>query len=245
VQQTFLGYAMAQLKKVKTHRSWLLAPPTQKPSRNDFGLPEAGGTLSRDDQNRIEQSIADKIRSYGVDNIDMPRPARIAVQERLDAFCRDVLSASDDDLEEHMRAVATHALSLPADVVAALNAEKKYRAAMKHWESYQTWKRQRNPARAELERVHGYDTKHAMHLVRLMRMGLEILERGELLVRRHDAAELIAIRNGALSFDELLSAAAELEQHMRRAAARTTLADDVDHERVDRLAVDLMLDAGP
>ena len=243
MQQTFLGYAMAQLKKIKTHRSWLLTPPTKKPAREHFGLPAAGGTLSRDDQNRIEQSIADKIRSYGIDNIDMPKSTRIAVQDRLDAFCRDVLSASDGDIEERMRAVATHALNLPADVVAALNAEKRYRAAMKHWDSYQTWKSQRNPARAELEREHGYDTKHAMHLVRLMRMGLEILERGELLVRRHDAAELIAIRDGALSFDELLASAAQLEHDMQRAAARTTLPEDVDHEQADRLAVELMLEA--
>ena len=163
------------------------------------------------------------------------------MQDRLDAFCRDVLSASKGDIEERMRAVATHALNLPADVVAALNAEKRYRAAMKHWDSYQAWKTQRNPARAELEREHGYDTKHAMHLVRLMRMGLEILERGELLVRRHDAAELIAIRDGALSFDELLATAAQLEQDVQRAAARTTLPEDVDHEQVDRLAVELML----
>src|SRR6185436_3832728 len=104
-----------------------------------------------------------------------------------------------------------HALSLPTDVVAALNGEKKYRAAMKHWESYETWKSQRNPTRAELEREHGYDTKHAMHLVRLMRMGLEILERGELLVRRDDAAELVKIREGALPFDDLLATAAQLE----------------------------------
>src|SRR5690606_27726004 len=206
VQQTFHGYAMAQLKKIKTHRSWLLNPPTKKPSREDFGLPIAGGTLSRDDQNRIEQSIADKIRSYGIDNIDMPKPTRIAVQERLDAFYRDVLSASADDLDDRMRAVATHGIQLPPDVVSALNAEKKYRAAMKHWDSYQTRKTHRNPARAELERQHGYDTKHAMHLIRLMRMGLEVLESGDLRVRRDDADELSAIRDGAMSFDELLAA---------------------------------------
>lgn len=243
VQQTFVGYATAQLRKIKTHRAWLLTPPSKKPAREDLGLPAAGSTLSRDDQNRIEQSIVDKLRSYGVDDIEMPKPTRIAVQERLDAFGRDVLSASNGDLEERLRAVATHSLTLPADVVAALNAERRYRAAMKHWDAYQTWQSQRNPARAELEREHGYDTKHAMHLVRLMHMGLEILERGELLVRRPDAAQLIAIRDGALSFDELLATAARLEQDMQRAAAQTTLPDDVDHEQVDRLAVELMLEA--
>ncbi len=235
VQQTFHGYAMAQLKKIKTHRSWLLNPPTKKPSRDDFGLPVAGGTLSRDDQNRIEQSIADKIRSYGIDNIDMPKPTRIAVQERLDAFYRDVLSASDDDLDERMRAVATHGLHLPPDVVSALNAEKKYRAAMKRWDSYQTWKTHRNPARAELERQHGYDTKHAMHLIRLMRMGLEVLETGDLRVRRDDADELSAIRDGAMGFDELLAAATGLQKSMEKAAAMTSLPADVDRDGVDAL----------
>ena len=240
VRQTFLGYAMAQLKKIKTHRSWLLNPPVRKPSREDFGLPASGGILGRDDQSRIEQSIADRIRSYGIDNIDMPRPTRIAVQERMDAFFRDVLSASDGEIDERTRAVASHGLSLPGDVVAALNAEKRYRAAMKHWDSYQIWKSQRNRARAELERAHGYDTKHAMHLVRLMRMGIEVLECGELIVRRPDAAELNAIRDGAMSFDELLAAAASLNEAMEHAAATATLPDDVDREHVDRLALRLM-----
>jgi hypothetical protein len=48
---------------------------------------------------------------------------------------------------------------------------------------------------------------------------------------------------GALSFDELLATAAQLEQDMQRAAARTTLPEDVDHDQADRLAVELMLEA--
>ncbi len=240
VQQTFQGYAMAQLKKIKTHRSWLLNPPTKKPCREDFGLPITGGTLSRDDQHRIEQSIADKIRSYGIDNIDMPKPTRIAVQERLEAFYRDILSASDDDLDERMRDVATHALPLTPNVVAALNAEKKYRAAMKHWDSYQTWNSHRNPSRAALERQHGYDTKHAMHLIRLMRMGLEVLETGELRVRRDDADELSAIRDGAMSFDELLIQAYSLRTRMDVAVQISSLPTDVELDRVDALAKSVM-----
>lgn len=243
VQQTFHGYAMAQLKKIRIHRSWLLSPPTKKPFREDFGLPVAGCTLSRDDQNRIEQSIADQIRSYSIDNVDMSKPTRIAVQERLDAFYRDVLSTSEEGLDVHIRAVATHALQLPPDVVAALNAEKKYRAAMKHWDSYQTWKSHRNPARAELERKHGYDTKHAMHLIRLMRMGLEALENGDLRVRRDDADELSAIRDGAMSFDELLAQAEELHSQMEAAAQSSSLPGNVDASSVDQLTLELIMSA--
>jgi hypothetical protein len=173
----------------------------------------------------------------------MPKPTRIAVQARLDTFYRDVLSASDDDLDERMRAFATHGLHLPPDVVSALNAEKKYRAAMKHWESYQTWKTHRNPARAELERQHGYDTKHAMHLIRLMRMGLEVLETGDLRVRRDDADDLSAIRDGAMSFDELLAQADSLRSRMEAAAQSSSLPADIDASNVDGLVEIIMTSA--
>jgi uncharacterized protein len=240
VQQTFLGYAMAHLKKIQTHRSWLLHPPAKKPSREDFGLPAHGGTLSADDQSRIEQGIAEKVRSYGIDNVDLPKPARIALQEKLDAFYRDALSATTEDVDASLRSLATAALGIPPDVASTLNAEKRFRAALKHWDSYQTWQAQRNPARAGLERSHGYDTKHAMHLIRLMRMGLEVLQTGELCVRRDDAQQLSAIRDGALSFEELLATAGNLQRSMEAAAATTQLPLDVDYERVDAMLVELL-----
>jgi predicted nucleotidyltransferase len=231
---------MAQLKRIRTHRSWLLNPPPRKPSREDFGLPAHGGTLSTDDQNRVEQAIAEKLRSYGIGDVDMPKPSRIALEARLDAFYRDALLATAGDVEERLRAVATSSLGIPLEVASTLNAEKRYRAALKHWDSYQTWQSERNPSRAEFERAHGYDTKHAMHLIRLMRMGLEVLETGELRVRRNDADELAAIRDGGLSFDELLSMAETLHGGMDAAATTTKLPPDVDYDRVDALLADVL-----
>lgn len=241
VRQTFLGYAMAQLKRIQTHRSWLLNPPTKKPAREDFGLPAHGSALSSDDQNRIEQSIAETLRGYGIDELDMPKSARIALDERLETFYRDVLSAPSEDLSERLRDVATSALRLPKDVISTLNAEKRYRAAMKHWDSYQAWQDKRNPGRAELERRHGYDTKHAMHLIRLMRMGLEALERGDLWVRRNDAAELAAIRDGALTFEQVLAMAHALQEAIAKASESTSLPPDVDRERVDALLTSMLV----
>jgi predicted nucleotidyltransferase len=242
VQQTYLGYALAQLKRIRTHRSWVLAPPQKRPTRGEFGLPDAA-TIGQDDRNRIEQSLAEKIRSYGIDDVEMSKPARIAVEERLRRFWRDTLECSEEELENRLRAIATHALSIPPEVVSALNAERKYLSAMKHWESFETWKTERNEKRAELERRHGYDTKHAMHLVRLMRVGLEILQTGELRVRRADADELNAIRDGALSYDKLLEMADRLQQQMQSAATRSPLPDDVDYARVDRLVLDVIREA--
>ena len=62
-------------------------------------------------------------------------------------------------------------------------------------------------------------------------------------MHRPDADELISIRDGALSFDELMATAARLSENMQqRAAEQTALPDDVDYDQVDQLAVELMLE---
>jgi hypothetical protein len=236
VQQTYVGYALAQLKKIRTHRAWLLSPPSHAPTRAEFGLPETG-TLNREDRDRLEQGLADKVRSYGLDSLEMPRPLRLALQERLQAFWLDTLGVTEAELEDGLRDTAIHALQLPPSVVTALSAERKYRSALRQWESYQAWKTEQNPARAQLEERWGYDTKHAMHLVRLMQTGLELLLTGELHVRRADAGKLNDLRDGALSFEALMELAERLQAEMKAAATTTTLAEDVDRDVIDALAL--------
>lgn len=243
VRQTYLGYALAQLKRIGTHRSWLLRPPKAKPTREEFGLPD-GATLSADDRDRIERGVAEKLRSWGIDAVEMPKEVRLELQERLRTLWQDLLQTGEDDLDDRLRAVATRSLHLPPEVASALEAERKYRAAMKHWDAYRTWAASRNPARAELERRHGYDSKHAMHLVRLMRTGLEVLETGDLRVRRPGSDELSAIRDGALSYDHLLALSAELQIRMDDAASRSSLPADVDPEFVDALALEIVRSTG-
>lgn len=40
VRHTYTGYAAAQLKRIKSHKAWLMNPKETKPLRLDFGLPE-------------------------------------------------------------------------------------------------------------------------------------------------------------------------------------------------------------
>ena len=98
----------------------------------------------------------------------------------------------------------------------ALQRERAFRSAMREWRQYQGWKQHRNPARAALEAAHGYDTKHASHLVRLLRMALEIVGTGEVHVWRgdRDADELRAIRDGAWSYDALIDFAESTEAEL-------------------------------
>lgn len=239
VEHTYAGYAMAQLRKIETHRAWLLHPPARAPTRAEFGLPDTG-TLGREDRDRIEQAVADRIRGWGIDDLELGKGERIAIAERMLAFWTDVLQVGDEALPEATTALATAALRLPPELAATLAAERRYRAAMRHWDAYAAWARGRNPVRAALERRHGYDTKHAMHLVRLMLTGIELLEQGELRVRRSDADELIAIREGALAFDELRARATSLRARMAAAATVSRLPERVDIVPIDAMLLELV-----
>lgn len=239
VQETYLGYGLAQLKRIRTHRAWLLDPPKQRPERADFGLAERT-TLDRDARDRIEHAIDARMREYALDDLEMPPATRSALRRALERFWLDHLAVSERELESARHSTAAHGLGLSAGVVDMLDAEKRYRNAVRHFQAYEEWKKQRNPRRAELEAKHGYDTKHAMHLVRLMRTGLELLETGELRVRRLDADELVAIRNGKLGYEELVAEAERLAERMRAAAERSTLPADVDYAGLDAVLYDML-----
>lgn len=55
---SFTGYAMSQLKRIKTHRGWLLTPPKKKPERADFGLPN-DTTLNHDTLVAMEATMSE------------------------------------------------------------------------------------------------------------------------------------------------------------------------------------------
>jgi len=106
--------------------------------------------------------------------------------------------------------------AISPEVIREIERERKYKAALTRWNNYQTWVKRRNPVRAKLEARHGYDTKHAIHLVRLLRMGREILTRVAVVVRRPDAKELLAVRRGSMSYEELISYAEGEQESLRQ-----------------------------
>lgn len=116
--------------------------------------------------------------------------------------------------EDHLQALRV----LPRELVSEdkrelVRLELAYSAAQKEWKSYERWLRERNLARLKIEKAHGLDLKHAMHLVRLLRMGEEILSTGEVIVDRRgrDAKELKSILNGAWTYEQITSYAEEMD----------------------------------
>jgi hypothetical protein len=99
---------------------------------------------------------------------------------------------------------------------------KEYETCNNNAKQFRTWKAHRNHVRAALEDLYHIDTKHALHLVRLLRMGAEALETGKILVKRPDAEELISIRNGSWSYAQLIEYAEHMDDLIRNKLYHTT-----------------------
>lgn len=83
----------------------------------------------------------------------------------------------------------------------------------------------------------GYDCKNAAHLIRLLRMGIEFLNDGELYVMRHDAQQLIQIKNGEWSLDKVNAEAERLFELAEIAYLNSTLPNKPDRDLVNELCI--------
>jgi len=232
---TYTGYAFAQLKRIKNHRGYLLNPPKGKPERSDFGLPDRK-ILSKDGMGGIDWLIAKMLE----DSVQYTLLTD-AAKEELSKLNYIGLVQSHSFTPEQMELLKT-TMNFSDGLMQAVFKEKEYENALTKWNSYQSWKNTRNAARSALEEKHGYDTKHAAHLVRLMRMGKEILETGKVQVYRPDREELLAIRNGAWKYEQIEEYAEKMETEIVTAYETSKLPREPDRPALDELCSDIIYD---
>lgn len=118
----------------------------------------------------------------------------------------------------------------------------EYTVALKEYRHYKEWVDNRNAARHVLEEKYNYDTKHAMHLMRLLRMGCEIMEGKGVIVKRPDKDYLLDVRSGKYSYDEILTQANELDAKLNILYEKSTLPHSPDTNKINELVIKLFLD---
>lgn len=101
----------------------------------------------------------------------------------------------------------------------------------------------RHGSHSDLVEKYGFDTKNATHLIRLLKMGVEILHLGVVNTYRKDRDELLAIRHGEWSLERVLSEAAVLDEMLKWAHEKSTLPEHPPFEQVNQLVMDLTRDA--
>jgi hypothetical protein len=237
---------VAQLKKIERHRKWLQDPPKARPLRSDFQLPE-NQALS----NRLEGILAKRLETFNLHRFSLPDDERAQLKEAVFDLCNSLTHDKFLDWDNWPAAMRSAGLTelaqlnqLSDEMVDLLHREAHWRKALDQWQKYQQWLAGRNQERAVLEAKFTFDTKHAMHLVRLARTGVELLRTGELAVKRKDAAELLAIRQGAWTYEQVVAYAQDLDQQMREAQKTSPLPDQVDYEKIDQLYLELINDYG-
>lgn len=84
-----------------------------------------------------------------------------------------------------------------------------------------------------------FKNKHAMHLIRLLHSGIGALRTGEIMVDVSEfRSELLAIRNGQSSFEEVEQTALELDRQFALEFESTSLPEQPDFEAVNRFLIE-------
>jgi len=236
IKHTFLGYSVSQLKRIKTHKRWIMDPPSAPPTRASLGLPEQ--TLIPQDQLTAAfaevQKELDRMQFDFME--DLEESKKIEIRNTMATMLAEMKLTSDEQF-----GAAARKIGLSDNFIQIMQLERQYTSAKREWDQYQNWKETRNKKRSALEEKYGYDTKHAYHLVRLIRMCREVLTTGKVIVKRPDREELLAIRNGAWTYEQLIHFA-ESEEIELNVLYNTTnvLPNKPNQKKLDKLCIELV-----
>jgi hypothetical protein len=237
LKHRFSGYAMQQLKRMRNHHTWMEKAP-KEPTREAYGI--EGVTFPKDQIQAAEKLIELQVDEWLIQQDHLPEDIKIQLGPEMIRMINVILEQLQvesklDRLKDVLERAANRHLGFDSDFLNFLMRFKAYRAAMAEYKSYLNWKANRNPARAILEAKWGYDTKHGMHLVRLLRMAREILEGKGVLVKRPDADELNEIRRGAWSYEKIIAWAEEEDLALNEVMNNSKLPKAPNRKRIAKV----------
>jgi uncharacterized protein len=236
IKHTFLGYSVSQLKRIISHKRWIMNPPDHLPTRKEYDLPET--TLIPQDQLlAAEAEVRKELDRFQFDFMEgLEESQKIGIRTTMEGMLAELKITGD----QHWMSAARK-IGLSDNFIELMQKERQYVGAKREWDQYQNWKISRNKTRSALEEKYGYDTKHAYHLVRLIRMCQETLLTGKVIVKRPDREELLAIRNGAWSYEKLMEFAETEEKVLNQLyVSANALPKMPDGEKLDKLCIKLV-----
>lgn len=247
--KAFTGYAYSQLHRVKGHRQWLLKGELTKPVRKEFGLTNSI-TFSESQWGALQNWVKlhmEEAAPYLIDSQNQDKELLYASLTNLLSILTTLPEYQPDldswqKLEEKYTWQVVEKIGLEANFVELIQKEKAYRRATQDYNSWLNWKATRNPERAALEAKFGFGSKHTMHLVRLLRTGYDLLSTGKLEIYRSDAEDLLAIRNGRYTYDELVEYAEKKtdEIYSLIRAGNCVLPKRPDQNKIEQLSIQLI-----
>ncbi|RLA62803.1 MAG: nucleotidyltransferase [Epsilonproteobacteria bacterium] len=116
-----------------------------------------------------------------------------------------------------------------------------YTSHCKDHKEYWEWVANRNPHRYNDNAKHGkgYDGKNLMHCVRMLEMAIEVLNTGDVVLRRPNRDFLLGIRRGEHDYDDIISLIGDRELELKEAADNSSLPDKVDFDMAHKIILDI------
>lgn len=235
IKERYIGYSKAQAHRIKNHRRWLLNPVKTPPTRKEIGLSEKP-EIDKNQFDAIKALIKNKLDTWIPDFEPFSDSQKIYLQGKVSDILVEMEITRDDSW-----AAAARTIGLDENIIQIIKKEKEFENKVEDWNNYLKWKKNRNPKRAALEAKFGYDLKHGTQLVRLLRLGKEALQTGKLQVKRThiDREELMAIKAGAWTFDQLIDYADKTEEEVKEAYKNSKLPNQPNINLLNSLCIEL------
>lgn len=234
IKDSYVGYAMAQLKRIKGHNKWINSPqPEREPQQGDYTSVVWNFSNNPEFNKHAPQSGYIGI-SLGNHHYSLWNAERLGLSSNKSWIDK----RGNPNILEKTEFDKINVNNLPPDLIAKINFTL-FEAQHKNWKGYWEWKNKRNEKRSALEEQFGYDTKHAMHLIRLLRSGVDILKHGVVPVKREDAQYLLDIRFGKYTYEEVIAESERLTKEVEEISKKSHLRKEPDFDFAKALMLEI------
>lgn len=234
VQDTYVGYAKAQIKKATGQNKWVHRPqPKALPQPEAFCWFLTSSDHDEDSQqprpilemvDQVSQCFLTKVEHFPhMYRLYRARSQTFGLFKNGKLWCQPHINQIKE--REFLGLIHFNATA--------------FEAAKRDHKNYWHWVKHRNHSRWETQTAGliDYDPKNLMHTFRLLLSGIHILEYGEPLVRfqGEQLAFLMKILAGQFSFPELCERADAMIADIQSAKRVSPLRAEVEAEKVDRI----------
>ncbi|MGM5631103.1 nucleotidyltransferase domain-containing protein [Apibacter raozihei] len=236
VKDTFAGYAISQIKKAQGLKKKIVNPiEKQRKSVLDFCY-----VLSGYDSVLLSEWL--QIKNFKQENcglISIPHSKGIYAlfyDQKGNLGYRGI--TKKDDTNE----VSLSSIAKGEKEIAYLSFNKDgYSSYCKEYKEYWNWVDKRNKERFKINESHGnnYDSKNMMHTIRLLEVARDIFQNGELIVRRSNREELLNIKYGRYSYEELLQKSEDLIKEIENLYSLSSLQNVPDSKIAESLLIEM------
>jgi len=236
-KDTFVGYALSQIKKAKGLNKKMFHPmDKERKTVLDFCyVVENGITLDLQDWLSAKKL---KPQNCGLSKLNHLKDTYNLFYDLKEDVYNGICN-SEDSNEVTLSSIPKSSSSA---IILYFNKDA-YSTYCKKYSEYWEWVSKRNIDRFQSNKMHGkgYDAKNMMHTIRLLQMALKIFKNKELIIEVDNRTELLEIKIGKYSYEEVVNMADDLIVEIEEYYKKATLMKTPDLGKIENLLVELRL----